>query len=826
MAMLYHLPVAGSSHLADTATITHYIKLSQRFYSDFENDSSLFYAARSLELSNRLLHDKEVVSDEKLIDRIRAFKALSYVAYARSIRGTDMQAAEDSLWAGFRLVEESGLISEKAAIYEGLGDLYDRKGQNEKAFQYYKTALELYQQSGRQDHYLDQLINLGLILRVMGNYGESLEYLMEALKTGRQVSDTSAVVESLLAMGFVYAFVEKWEDALRCQQEALGIYQQANDQWGIARIHNDMGVTYSLAGELDSALAQHQAALALRLKSNDAYNTFASFLYIGDIYADQGNYVKAVEFYEKAIPYGNNAGYKVTVVGAHLRLASYYLILTDEEKSLANFRIALQLSREIGDPTGQSRAATGLAGISLARNDRKSAIAMLKTAEKTAPASNIHDRMDTYRKIAEAYFKLGDAESAYLNSLIYSELKDSVSAAENLEKITRLTNVMAFENEMALQKESNEKMIAIKQAQINRERVTRNIFLSGMILAVVLVVIIFVRFIEKKKLSHMLNETLSNLRATQRQLVHAEKMASLGELTAGIAHEIQNPLNFVNNFSEVSIEMIDEMKQESSVVSHQSSVVSHQSSVVSHQSLLEIVDDVRQNLEKIHHHGKRADAIVKGMLQHSRTNTGQKDLADINALADEYLRLAYHGLRAKDKTFNANFHTEFDPALPKIEVIPQDIGRVLLNLINNAFYAVSARKLSESNLSGSENLTGLTYEPTVTVSTKNLGSHIEIRVKDNGDGIPDNIRDKIFQPFFSTKPTGEGTGLGLSLSYDIITKGHGGELKVESKEGEGAEFIIRLNPTSPLPALSLGADDFLTKPVDSIDLKQKNRNLL
>jgi signal transduction histidine kinase len=250
-------------------------------------------------------------------------------------------------------------------------------------------------------------------------------------------------------------------------------------------------------------------------------------------------------------------------------------------------------------------------------------------------------------------------------------------------------------------------------------------------------------------------------------------MASLGELTAGIAHEIQNPLNFVNNFAEVSIELIEEMK--------------HESAISSQQSTMEIMDDIKQNLEKINHHGKRADAIVKAMLQHSRISSGQKEPTDINALADEYLRLAYHGLRAKDKSFNADLKTEFVKTLPRINVSAQDIGRVLLNLINNAFYAVSNR-----NLSGFSNLTGLEYKPTVIVSTKNLSDRVEIRVKDNGNGIPANILEKIFQPFFTTKPAGEGTGLGLSLSYDII-KAHGGELKVETREGEGTEFIIILS---------------------------------
>jgi signal transduction histidine kinase len=272
-----------------------------------------------------------------------------------------------------------------------------------------------------------------------------------------------------------------------------------------------------------------------------------------------------------------------------------------------------------------------------------------------------------------------------------------------------------------------------------------------------------------------IERTLVDLRQTQQQLVQAEKMASLGELTAGIAHEIQNPLNFVNNFSEVSSELLEEMKSELATGNGQSAI--------------EIADDVKQNLEKILHHGKRADAIVKGMLQHSRSSTGQKEPTDINALADEYLRLAYHGLRAKDKSFNAKFETDLDATIDKINIVPQEIGRVILNLINNAFYAVTQKR---KQLNG-------TYEPTIVVSTRRInsplgdgGTKIEIKVKDNGSGIPQRVMDKIFQPFFTTKPTGQGTGLGLSLSYDIITKGHSGELKVETREGEGSEFTIQL----------------------------------
>ena len=264
-----------------------------------------------------------------------------------------------------------------------------------------------------------------------------------------------------------------------------------------------------------------------------------------------------------------------------------------------------------------------------------------------------------------------------------------------------------------------------------------------------------------------LHLSLIDLKATQKQLIQSEKMASLGELTAGIAHEIQNPLNFVNNFSEVSTELVDEMNEEINKGNLEDAQ--------------QIAQDLKDNLIKINHHGKRAGDIVKGMLQHSRSSSGQKEPTDINALADEYLRLAYHGLRAKDKSFNASMVTHFDASIGKVNLVPQDIGRVILNLITNAFYVVDEKKKS-----GIEN-----YEPNVSVSTKKIADKILISVKDNGNGIPQKVLDKIFQPFFTTKPTGQGTGLGLSLSYDIV-KAHGGEIKVETKEAEGTEFIIIL----------------------------------
>ncbi len=371
-----------------------------------------------------------------------------------------------------------------------------------------------------------------------------------------------------------------------------------------------------------------------------------------------------------------------------------------------------------------------------------------------------------YKLLAEVYSKMGKAQLSNQSYQNYIQLQDSLLANQ------REFASISFE----LEQQMSEKELSINQLTNDNKiaSLTRNFSFGIIILVLLLAGLVYYRYQSKQKDNRVLKEqkekvesTLTELKSTQSQLIQSEKMASLGELTAGIAHEIQNPLNFVNNFSEVSTELVDEMNEEIKKGNLEDATA--------------IAADLKQNLEKINHHGKRAGDIVKGMLQHSRSSSGQKEPTDINALADEYLRLAYHGLRAKDKDFNATMKTDFDESIGNINIITQDIGRVVLNLITNAFYVVNEKKKS-----GIEN-----YEPTVSVSTKKDGNKLFISVKDNGAGIPPKILDKIFQPFFTTKPTGQGTGLGLSLSYDIV-KAHGGELKVETKEGEGSEFSIIL----------------------------------
>jgi len=327
------------------------------------------------------------------------------------------------------------------------------------------------------------------------------------------------------------------------------------------------------------------------------------------------------------------------------------------------------------------------------------------------------------------------------------------------EKVKQFENV-GFSEQLRVQ-QLEEDRIAVR----NKTRTYS--MLAGLGVFLLLAIILYRNNRQKQKANVVLGKTLSDLKSTQSQLIQSEKMASLGELTAGIAHEIQNPLNFVNNFSEINTELVTEAESE-----------------IDNNNIGEaksILDNIKENEQKINHHGKRADAIVKGMLQHSRTSTGIKEPRDINVLADEYLRLSYHGLRTKNKFFQATTKTDFDQTIGKVNIIPQDLGMVLLNLYNNAFYAVNEK--SREGIPG--------YEPTVSVSIKKTDSKIRISVKDNGNGIQPKVVDKIFQPFFTTKPTGQGTGLGLSLSYDII-KSMGGELKLDTQEGSYAEFIVLL----------------------------------
>ncbi len=757
---------SNSAVLSDTARIGSLNKLAEKLLKNDHYDSSLIYATQAMRISESLLKLNTVQHNPVYLNKCKILKAKSMANFANGLIFKNPESALDTLQSALKLAKETGNKFLEAGIYADIGDAYNSLSKDKTALVYQLHSMALLRETGNKKELAWQLTSVGITQRNLGNFGDAMEYLMESLKISRSIGDSSTSIEALLAIGFTYAFVERWDDALKFQGQALVIYQEKNDSLGIARIYNDMGVTNMRAGKLEVALAQHQKALAIRLKSAEYYYTFASFLYIGDLLEKLNRIPEAIQNYVDALNYTRYSAFRVSQIDAEISLGKAYLKQPDYPKALNMLTLAYNQAIKMGDGSFQAQAALFVAKVYLAQEKPRLALSWLHKAEKAAAGSSLVYLADIYQSIAETYSKLNDFRNAYLNQQNYSRVKDSMTVAEDLEKITLLSNRLDFENKQAMQNQSHEKQMILKQVQLRREKVTRNFSLIGMFVALVLMVIAFIRFKEKQKLNNRLSETLYNLKSTQSQLIQSEKMASLGELAAGISHEIQNPLNFVNNFSEVSRELIVEAREELTVGNLELAK--------------EILEDVENNLEKINHHGKRADSIIKGMLQHSRSSAGAKEPTDINMLADEFLRLAYHGLRARDKSFNAIMETDFDTTLNKVNVIPQDMGRVILNLITNAFYVVN-----EKRISGTEN-----YQPTVKISTRKTFGKVMVLVEDNGNGIPLPVLGKIFQPFFTTKPAGEGTGLGLSMSYDIVTKGHGGELKVETTEGNGTTFTI------------------------------------
>jgi signal transduction histidine kinase len=554
----------------------------------------------------------------------------------------------------------------------------------------------------------------------MGNYTKALECHYKAIAIATKFGNKSQIAYSFNQLGHIYKDREENDKAIEIYRIAFLYSEDGRGKIIKYAPPMNLGTVYLNAGKLDSSIYYSNRALEDVKLANETQTTFIPIILsnLGGAYSRLNKKKEAEKYFQRALSIVTKPDYK----SPRIKLSLYYAIAE-------HFRRNQQLD---------------------------SCLYYAKLSISAVENSVYSYLMAKPAKILSEIYDGKNADSTVIYLKIYLKTNEVINST----RVTQQLQVMAFEEE--------QRKMELEQTRKEAQARLKIYFLiAGLLLVSVFGVLMFRNNKQKQKINAKLEKTLTNLQATQKQLVQSEKMASLGELTAGIAHEIQNPLNFVNNFSEVSTELVDEMKSEIKKGNYDEVNV--------------IADDVKQNLEKINHHGQRAADIVKGMLQHSRSSSGVKEPTDINALADEYFRLAYHGLRAKDKTFNATMKTDFDESIGKIDIIPQDIARVVLNLITNAFYAVNEK--SKQGIAD--------YEPTVSVVTKKVNHQVEIRVTDKGNGIPANIVDKIFQPFFTTKPTGQGTGLGLSLSYDIV-KAHGGELKVETKEGMGTEFIIQL----------------------------------
>jgi two-component system NtrC family sensor kinase len=692
--------------------------------------------------------DSLVNAGEKLNDD--SVKVSHYLELGNELLGSDIKNA-------IYYFDEAILLGNKIDYKKGLADAYNAKGKAyaqqsyfQEAILSFQEALKNYREVNDKTGEANMLSNLGSIYYMVGNSSKALELHFESLKISEEIDNKLRIGTSFNNIGTVYLKNRNTiNEALTYFKKSLEVFQGIEEKPEMAIAAMNIGEVYFLESKYDSSIYFHQIALDLCDGTIDA--TFP-LTQLGEIYAALGNFQKAFGFHKRA----------------------------------------LEIAERLDAKFEETQGLIGLAKTQKKQKNFEGAISTFEKAELLAKDIDAKDELvDVYLTLAETQALVGDYKAAFENEVNAKYVKEEIAKSSTDKMIRQLQFEFELDKKEAkialLQKDTE-----LNNAAVFNQRIIIFATLGGLFMFVVISIYLFRNNLSKQKANRLLQlqkeeihaqredveSAYDQLKSAQAQLIQSEKMASLGELTAGIAHEIQNPLNFVNNFSEVSRELIDDMNEEL-----------EKGDIVEAKA---IAKDLKENLSKINHHGNRAGDIVKGMLEHSKTGAGKSDITDLNKLTEEFTRLAYHGMLAKDKFSVSKFSLDLDPSLPKIEAIPADLGKVVLNLVNNAFYACAERNRTIENKNIANGLAPLeSYHPLVTVSTKNLGNKVQIAVKDNGSGIPDSIKEKIFQPFFTTKPTGSGTGLGLSLSYDIV-KAHGGELKVESEIGKGTEFLIFL----------------------------------
>ncbi len=780
-------------------------------------------------ISKQLLESVKDRKDEAYLLRSLGNMKMDEGNYAASL---------DNFLAGLKMAQAAGDIKQEVEIERTIGYLYNVLGEYEKAIPYQTDALKHAESIDYKIGMSGAYNAIGKTYKTQGNYPASLDGYTKGLRIDEQLKDSNGIFIDYGNIGDVYERMGNYPEAFSHIKVYLDFL------WGSHRLEDRVSWGEWVLGKAFTHSGDPAKGLQHAKYSLEQANKVGWRLYLREITQLIAESAAKLKQWDTAYKYQVlSSNYKDSLTGQEIARkttmlqANFELDKKQAEIALLTKDKQLQIEENRREKIFLFALLGGLASlivfaVVLYRNNRQKQKANLllqkQKEEIDSKASNVELLGEIGRKITSSLSVETIIGTVYdnVNSLmdasvfgigIYNDALKAIefpATYENGQALPFYSNSINDENRFAvlcfirreefiigdLEKEYKDYMQHIPRPKAGKPPVSliylplkvkdnilgvitvqsfqKNAFSDYHLYMLRTIAIYAAIALENAESFKKLNLTVDSLKKTQKQLIQSEKMASLGELTAGIAHEIQNPLNFVNNFSEVNTELIEEMKEEINKGNLEDAKA--------------IANDIAENEQKINHHGKRADAIVKGMLQHSRSSSATKEPTDINKLADEYLRLAYHGLRAKDKSFNATMKTDFDETIGNINIIPQDIGRVILNLITNAFYAIAEKKKSPHPLKGGEN-----YEPIVTVTTKRLGSSlgdggkIEIRVADNGNGIPQKVIDKIFQPFFTTKPTGQGTGLGLSLSYDII-KAHGGELKVETKEGEGAEFIILL----------------------------------
>jgi C4-dicarboxylate-specific signal transduction histidine kinase len=673
-------------------------------------------------------------------------------------------AAQTRKIDSLKMAAESVNDSIRAKVLSEVAKELLKQSKYEEAIETYQNAFLIYKKLGKRKEEATTLINIGNVFNAKGIYAEALNYYYKALPVEEEIQDIEGICFALNNIAAIFYFQKNYKEALSFNLKALEKRKESNDKIGETASLNNVGAVYFSLEKYDSARAYYEETLRLSREIGRKQGESNALNNIGEIYAKQGRFKEALDNYEKS----------------------------------------LQIERELKSKQGEAYILNNIALIYYAQSQYLKSIDYLQQALKnTMPA----EAQESYRLLSNNYEKIGDAKAALKYFRLYVQYKDSLFNIESIKKIAEIKEIY--------EKEKSEKQIELLKrdndiARLENEK-WRNTFIGLFGVFVIIGLFVSYRYNAKRRAEKLLQEknaaleektklveektaqlakaydelatskseverknvalekTLADLNATQQQLVQQEKLAALGELVAGVAHEIQNPLNFVNNFAELSSELCAEIADELKKTN------------VDFANIEALLADVESNLQKVSHHGKRASAIVKSMLEHSRKSSSEKEPTDLNALLHQYLKLTYQSYRMNHRGFNAQITTRFDDAVGHVAVMPREVSQVFVNIFNNAFYAMHEKVPVAQN----------GYMPELHVQTKKRDDKIEIRIRDNGVGISDDVKRKIFQPFFTTKKSGEGTGLGLSISNDVV-KAHGGSISVESSEGEFAEFVITL----------------------------------
>lgn len=628
----------------------------------------------------------------------------------------------------------------------------------------------------------------------IANQESGLKYAEELIKLSQFAENKRYLGSGYFLVGQKQGALGRLDEAMKAYLESAELASKLRNFKAEGDGYGAIADVYSMQNNHDNAKLYYNKAINVLRQSQDSISLASALYNAGDDLRKTGEYDLALSYFSEAGLIFNkkrDSTYKGYILGG---VGMVQAKMGKNDLAFKNLTEAIKIQEELHNDYPECDFLNSLADVYLIYGNKQAALKCLLKSFRLGEKNKRSEQIaDASFKLSELYDSLKQPTNALKYYKLHIKYRDSVN---NIGTERRIAN-LRYDNDMKQRKDEFDRQNLVKQIEVDKEKAKResikNLAISlGIILSLTIgiIVTLLMNNRSKQKAYKILNlqkqetdrqrtkaeNTLSKLQLTQRQLIQSAKMASLGELTAGIAHEIQNPLNFVNNFSEVSGELLSELKEN----------MENKLNTADKEKAHDIINDIASNLQKISHHGKRADSIVKGMLQHSRMSANKREFTDINALADEYLRLSYHGLRAKDNTFKIILNTDFDYTIGALSLVPQDIGRVLLNIFNNAFYSVQQKTKLKLN----------DYDPQLWLSTKRIdkdgGSSVQIRIRDNGVGIPDEILNKIFNPFFTTKPSGQGTGLGLSLSYDIITNEHNGQLSVETKEDEFAEFIIEL----------------------------------